>query len=67
MLSTGQTNFRELYFEHKSLTKIHSEPTFAGLHRILHELKTNLASVPCPLGEGAYGYLGMITTTPSST
>ena len=62
MFSTGKTNFRELYFEHKPITNIHGEPIFADLYLLLHKLKENLPSVPCPLGGCAYGYLGIIIT-----
>ena len=60
MLSSSLTNYRDLYFEHKSLTRISSKPTFATLHQLLLELKVNAVSVPITLGRGAYGFIGII-------
>ena len=50
MSSTGNTNFLELYFEHKYLTCIVGKPTFTPLHAVLLELKLNAISVLCNLG-----------------
>ena len=60
MLSTGNTNFRELYFKYKDLTRILGKPTFTPLHAMLLELKTNTSSVPCNLGVRAHSYAGCI-------
>ena len=54
------TSYRDLYFEHKNLTRISSEPTFATLHQLLLELKANAVSVPSTLGGGAHGFIGII-------
>jgi len=56
MSSTGNTNFLELYFEHKNLMRIVGEPTFGSLHVMLLELKANAISVPYNLGGGSHGY-----------
>ena len=58
MSSTGNKIFRELYFEHKDLTCIVGDPTFAPLHSILLELKANTSSIPCNLGVGSHVYVG---------
>ena len=60
MSSTGNTNFRELYFEHKDLMRIVGKPTFTPLHVMLLELKANASSVPCNLRDGSHGYAGCI-------
>ena len=39
MLKSGTTNYYKLYFEHKMLTRINGEPTFATLHNLLLELR----------------------------
>ena len=56
MFSTGNTNFPELYFEHKDLTRIVGEPTFAPLRTMHLELKTNDSSIPYNLGGRVHGY-----------
>ena len=43
MSSAGNKNFRELYFEHKDLTRIVGKPTFGYLHAMLIELKATPA------------------------
>ena len=62
MFSTGNTNFRELYFEHKELTRIMDEPTFGPLHNMLLELKANASSISCNLGGGAHSYARYIVS-----
>ena len=59
-MNTSNINLNDLYYEYKVLTKIHGEPTFDGLHAMFRELKANSAAVPCTLGGGANGYLGMM-------
>ena len=60
MTMTSNTDFRELYFEHKHMEKILAEPSFASLHYLLLRLKANASSVPYTLGGGAHGYVGML-------
>ena len=60
MTMTSNTDFRELYFEHKHMEKILAEPSFTSLHYLLLRLKANASSVPCTLGGGAHGYVGML-------
>ena len=60
MTMTSNTDFRELYFEHKHMEKILAEPSFTSLHYLLRRLKANASSVPCTLGGGAHGYVGML-------
>ena len=54
------SNVREIYFEHKDLTRIIGETVFNGLHQILLEVKADLSSVPSTLGGGEHGYAGAI-------
>ena len=62
MIPTANINLNELYFEYKLLTKITGEPTFDKLHEIFRQLKSNTAAVPCTLGGGANGYLGILVS-----
>ena len=61
-MSTANINLNELYFEHKVLMKIIGEPIFTHLHELFRELKANTVAVPCTLGGGANGYLGMLVS-----
>ena len=51
-------------FEYSVLTKIHGIPTYESIRKIKNEMKANAASVPCDLGGGAHGYLGVMLTGP---
>ena len=42
------------------MTQIISEPNFVSICTSLLELKENASSVPCALGGGTQGYLGII-------
>ena len=64
-MSSTPTHYRDLYFEHKNLTRISGEPTFASLHKMLLELKANAVSVPSTLGGGAHGFIGVILSGPT--
>ena len=59
-MSSNPPNYRELYFEHRLLTRINGKPNFFSLNYLLIELKANAGSVPTTLGEGAHGFIGMI-------
>ena len=61
-MNTSNINLNELYFEYKVLLKIIGEPTFDKLHELFRQVKANTAAVPCTLGGGANGYLGMIVS-----
>ena len=56
------TNYRTEYFEHVDLTPIVGEPDFISLNRLKNELKRNAQNVPCILGGGNHGFLGLILT-----
>ena len=64
---TGQTIFRDLYFEYKALTRVNGEPTFTSLQKLLLELKLNAVSVPTTLGGGAHGFTSIILSPPTYT
>ena len=49
-------------FEYPVLTKIHGIPTYEALRKIKNEIKYNTASVPCDLGGGNHGHLGVVLT-----
>ena len=61
-MSTTNINLNDLYFEYKVLPRVVGEPTFKVLHEILKQLKANTSTVPCMLGGGANGYLGMLVS-----
>ena len=61
-MSTSSINLKDLYFKYKVLTEIIDEPDFEKLHVLFRELKANTAAVPCTLGGGANGYLGMLVS-----
>ena len=42
--------------------KIEGEPTFKTLHSLLQLLKVNTGYMPCTLGGGIYGYVGMLVS-----
>ena len=60
MTLTTSVNYKDLYFEHPTLTKIPGEPSYATLHTLTKELKANASSVPSTLGGGNHGYLGLV-------
>ena len=61
-MNTSNLNLNDLYFEYKVLTRIDGEPTFDSLMVLFQELKANTTAVPCTLGGGANGYLGMVVS-----
>ena len=61
-MSTANINLNALNFDYKVITKILREPTLRHLHDLFRELKANTAAVPCTLGIGANGYLGMLVS-----
>ena len=61
-MNTSNINLNELYFKYKVLLKIIGEPTFDKLHELFRQVKANTAAVPCTLGGGANGYLGIVVS-----
>ena len=55
-------NYVDTYFEYKTLTKIHGEPTFEAIKKIKDELKANAMAVNSELGGGRHGHLGLVLT-----
>jgi hypothetical protein len=53
-------NYRENYFQHPSLTKIHGDPTYKSLAKLERECKANGKSVRSTLGGGLQGHLGLV-------
>ena len=54
------TNYKEVFFEYKILSKIFGRPTLEKLVIIFKQLKHNAQRVPTTLGGGKLGYLGLI-------
>ena len=61
-MSVSQTNYRENYFQHPTLTKITGDPTYASLAKLEKECKANGKSVRTTLGGGLQGHLGLVTS-----
>ena len=61
------TDLNELYFEYKVLTKIEGDPDFSKFHQPIRYLTANACSVPCTLGGGANGYIGMLVSNTAYT
>ena len=59
-MNASNVNLNELYFEYKVLTKVIGEPTFNKLHKMFCQSKSNTIAVPCTIGGGVNGYLGML-------
>ena len=64
MISSKTTHYRDLYFEHKHLTRISGKPNFSSLHKILLEIKANAVSVPSTLGGGAHDFIRIVLSNP---
>ena len=48
------------YFQHPTVTSIAGEPAYDTVLRLKKEIQANAASVPCELGGGNNGYLGIV-------
>ena len=53
-------NYVDNYFQIKTLTKIHGEPSFETLRILRDQIKANSGSVATHLGGGQHGYLGLL-------
>ena len=62
MTIDNHVNYVDTYFEYKTLTKIHGEPTFESIKKIKDELKANAMAVNSDLGGGRHGHLGLVLT-----
>ena len=60
MSSTHIPDYKERYFEYKTLTRIVGRPTIDKLLTIYKQLKRNAQTVPTTLGGGQLGYLALI-------
>ena len=59
-MNTRVPNVKDVYFQHKVLTRVHGKPHFESLKILLDELKANASLVPSTLGGGMYGNLGLL-------
>ena len=55
-------NVKDVYFNHKVLTRVHGKLHFEYIKIILDELKSNTSSVISTLGGGIYGHLGLLVS-----
>ena len=58
--SAKPTNLKEVFFSHAALGKIQGNPTYEDIQKLYRQCKANAKSVPCVLGGGANGHLGLI-------
>ena len=49
-------------FPIKNMTKIIGRPNYESITILRNELVDNAISVPCTLGGGAHGYIGLVNT-----
>ena len=61
-MTSTNIDYVETYFEFKTLTRIHGEPTFPTLKKMKEELCANASNVSSDLGGGANGHLGLVLT-----
>jgi hypothetical protein len=61
-MADSHINYRENYFQHPSLTKIHGDPTYESLAKLEKECKANGKSVRSTLGGGHNGHLGLVSS-----
>jgi len=54
-------NYREVYFTHVALRKIHGNPTYNDIQHLYKQVKANATSVTSTLGGGQHGHLGLTT------
>ena len=59
-MTNPNIDYKSTNFEYTTLTKIQGIPTYEPLRKIKNEMKANAASVPCDLGGGNNGHLGLI-------
>ena len=64
-MSDNHPNYREAYFQHPTLTKISSDPTYMSLAKLEREIKANGKSVPSTLKGGSQGHLGLVSSAQS--
>ena len=53
-------DYRNKYFEHKTLTKIYGQPTIDAIVQLFTEVKRNSQKVKCSLSGGQHGYLPLV-------
>jgi hypothetical protein len=59
-MSDSPIDYKEIYFQHKTLTKITGLPTYKTLAKLAKEIKANGQAVPSTLGGGNQGHLGLV-------
>ena len=57
---SNNTDYKNTYFQHPSLTSFHGEPTYDSLSTIYKEIKANTNSVATTLGGRSHGHLGLV-------
>lgn len=59
-MNNRNVNVRDIYFQHRTLVKIHGKPTYESLKILLNQIKANASSVPTTIGGGNHGHLGLV-------
>ena len=59
-LSSKLPNYKDEFFEYKTLTKIYGRPTIEKLLVLYREVKVNAQTVHNTLGGGQHGYLRLV-------
>ena len=63
--SLQDPDYKNNFFQHPELTRIHGEPTTAALIILRNEVKANAMTVFTTLGGGAHGHLGLVVDAPT--
>ena len=58
--SMQDLDYKNPFFEFPELTRIHGEPTTAGLLTLRNEVNANVMTVHTTLGGGTHGHLGLV-------
>ena len=61
LAASNPINFKEVYFNHTSLTIVTVNPTYTDLQSMYNKIKANSASVPSTLGGGNHSHLCLVT------
>ena len=59
-MNTRVPNVKDVYFQHKVLTRVQGKPHLKSLKILLDKLKANASSVTSTLGGGMYVHLGLL-------
>ena len=61
-MANPNIDYASTNFEYPVLTPIQGTPTYESIRKAKNEMKADAASIPCDLGGGAHGHLGLMLT-----